>query len=232
MIRRALAFALSGTAALVASVVACGAAPVGTIAATGSPGTPIATTIRSTPDSTASAWIPVGYGSLRQDDISIVLQPNGVRVTAIPLEEPIIRTLAPDSYHALHAIAEARHDEIVRRGQTRGVRDPKVWYVSFTGLVPDARFVPTDMTVSSGGRDYRPIDVIGLTPAFSEQRVQPREIQRCLLLFDDQLDMSQPVTVTMGTERNTDWEGILQKLETARAEVRARAAGHPPVGAH
>jgi hypothetical protein len=204
----------------------CGPAPAGGAAGASTVATPVAT-IRSTPDSTASALIPAGYGSLRQDDISIILQPNGVRVTAIPLEESIIRTLAPDSYRTLHANLEARHDDIVRRGSARGVRNPKVWYVSFTGLVPDARFVPTDMTVSSGGRDYRPIDVVPLTPGFSEQRVQPREVQRCLLLFDDQVDLSQPVTVSMDTERNTDWETILQKIETARTEVRARAAGRP-----
>jgi hypothetical protein len=229
MTRNAVAFAAAAAAVLAASAVACGAPPAGTTAQAATQATPIAKTIRSTPDSTASGLIPPGYGSLRQDDISIVLQPDGVRVTAIPLEESVIRTLAPDSYRILHATAESRHDEIVRRGQARGVRNPKVWYVSFTGLVPDARFVPTDMTVSSGGRDYRPIDVIPLTPGFSEQRVQPRETQRCLLLFDDQVDVSQSITVSMETERNTDWEGILQKLETARAEVRARAAGHPPV---
>ena len=225
-----MAYAAAVGAALAIGAAACGAPPAGGAVSPGSPPAPIATTIRSTPDSTASALIPPGYGSLRQDDISIILQPNGVRVTAIPLEESIIRTLAPDSYRTLHSTLEARHDEIVRRGATRGVRNPKVWYVSFTGLVPDARFVPTDITASSGGREYRPIDVIGLTPGFSEQRVQPRETQRCLVLFDDQLDMSQSVTVSMGTERNTDWESRLQLLETARAEVRARAAGHPPTG--
>lgn len=218
--------AVAFTAAVMGSTAACGA-PGSAGQPVGSAPAPVATSIRSTPDSTASALIPVGYGSLRQDDISIILQPNGVRVTAIPLEESIIRTLAPDSYRTLHATLEAKHDEILRRGSARGVRNPRVWYVSFTGLVPDARFVPTDITVSSGGREYRPIDVIALTSGFSEQRVQPREVQRCLLLFDDQLDASQSLTVTMGTERNTDWDSILQKLETARAEVRARAAGRP-----
>ena len=57
-----------------------------------------APTPRVSSDSTAATAIPAGLGTLKQDDISIVLQPQGVRVTAIPLDENVIRTLAPDSY--------------------------------------------------------------------------------------------------------------------------------------
>ena len=108
-----------------------------------------------------------------------------------------------------------------------GVREPRVWYVRFYGLAPDARFVPTDFTVTSGGREYRPIDVIGLSPRFGEQRLQPRETESGLLLFDEGLDVSQPLTVTMGSEQNTDWEGILRKIDAERASIRARAGAKP-----
>jgi hypothetical protein len=102
-----------------------------------------------------------------------------------------------------------------------------VWLVSFLGLVPDARFVPTDITVTSGGREFRPIDVIGLTTGFSEQLLQPRETQRALVVFDSGLDVSQPVVVTMGSEHNTDWESIIQRIDAERATIRARAGGRP-----
>jgi hypothetical protein len=105
-----------------------------------------------------------------------------------------------------------------------------VWYVVFTGLVPDARFLPTDITVTSGGREYRPIDVIGLSNGFSEQRLQPRETQRGLLVFDESLDVGQAIVVIMGSERNTDWstdrsDSILSRIEAERAQIRARANG-------
>lgn len=221
---RSLARMLVATAA--AAVAGCGAPPVPASSAQSAP-RPLVVPGRATPDTTAAALIPVGYGSLRQDDIAIILQPSGVRVAAIPLDESVIRTLAPDSYRALRATEDSKRDEIARRASVRGIRNPRVWYVSFTGLVPDARFVPNDFTVTSGGRDYRPFDVIGITPGFSEQRLQPRETQRCLLLFDDQVDVSQPVTVSMGSERNTDWETTLQRIETERSTIRARAAGRP-----
>jgi hypothetical protein len=212
---------------------AFGAVAACTPAAAGS-GPPAQATVpatRITPDSSAANLVPAGYGTLKQEDIAIILQPNNVRLTAIPLDESVIRVLAPDSYRALRATLDSKRQQISQRAAAHGIRDPRVWYVSFAGLTPDARFVPTDITVTSGGRDYRPVDVIPLTPGFGEQRLQPREVQRGLLLFDDGLDVSQPIVVSSGVERNTDWtndgSGTLNKIEAERAQIRARAGGRP-----
>jgi hypothetical protein len=219
-----------GAAAVaLAAIVACGAPAASGTPPQPVPGPPVG---RPAPDTTALALIPPGLGTLKQDDIAIVLQPTGVRVTAIPLDETVIRTLAADSYRSLHATIESKRQQITQRAASHGVRAPRVWLATFVGLTPDARFSPTDITVTSGGRDYRPIDVIALTPGFSEQRLQPREIQRALLLFDEGLDVSQPVVVAMGTEKNTDWsndrgDSILSKIETERSRIQARAASRP-----
>lgn len=145
-------------------------------------------------------------------------------MTAIPLDEGVIQTLAPDSYRSLRTLLESRRQEIARRAAMHGVRNPRVWYVLFYGLAADARFVPTDVSVSSGGRDYRPFDVVAISPGFGAQRLQPRDTQKGLLLFDEGLDVSQPMVVTMGAERNSDWENILRKIDAERAAIRARAS--------
>ena len=116
----------------------------------------------------------------------------------------------------------------MQRSAMHSVREPRVWIVRFVGLAPDARFVPTDFTVTSGGREYRPFDIIPLSPGFGAQRLQPREQQSALLLFEEGLDVSQPLVVTMGSQRNTDWETILLKtIDPERAAIRARAGSHP-----
>lgn len=179
-------------------------------------------------DSMSSTLIPAGLGTVRQDSISIVLQPEGVRVLAIPLDESVIRVLASDSYRSLHATLESKRQLIMQRAAMHSVREPRVWVVRFIGLTPDARFVPTDFTVTSGGREYRPFDIIPLSPGFGSQRLQPREQQSALLLFEEGLDVSQPLVVTMGSQRNTDWETILLKtIDPERAAIRARAGSHP-----
>lgn len=210
--------------ALIAFAAACATAP-GSASPASQRTLPAA---RVANDSMSSTLIPAGLGTVRQDSISIVLQPEGVRVTAIPLDESVIRVLASDSYRYLHATLESKRAQISQRATVRGIRDPRVWFVRFYGLAPDARFVPTDFTVTSGGREYRPFDVIPLSPGFGTQRLQPREQQTALLLFEEGLDVSQPLVVTMGSQRNTDWETILLRtIDPERAAIRARAASRP-----
>lgn len=182
-------------------------------------------------DSTASGLIPPGFGTLRQDDISIVLEGDGFRASLLPLDEAVIRLLAPDSYRGLRNLLDSKRQQIMQRASARGMRDPRVWQVRFFGRAPDARFLPTDITLTSGGREYRPIDVVGVSAGFSEQRLQPRDTQIGLLVFEEGLDVSQAVVVTMGAARNSDWDNapgkILTRLDTERASARARAAGRP-----
>ena len=215
---------------LLMTCVAC----AGSAASSSSQAAPAGQTVpaRITRDSTSPELIPAGYGTLKQDSVAIVFQQGGVRIAAIPLDETVIRTLAPDSYRTLHATLESRRQQILQRAGIRGVHEPRVWYVTFTGLAPDARFIPTDITVTSGGREFRPIDVIALSSGFSEQRVQPRETQRGLLIFDEALDITQSITVIVGSERNTDWSNdhsgsILSRIEAERAQIRARANARP-----
>ena len=188
---------------------------------------PVLPPTRATVDSSVATMVPAGYGTLKQDDISIKLQGPGVLISVMPLDESVLRVLAPDSYRALHAIVESRRQQIAQRANLRGVRDPRIWLATFTGLEPDARFIPTDVTVTSGGREYRPFDLLPLTSGFGQQRLQPREVQRGLLLFEEGLDVSQPITVSVGGERNSDWESILRTIDLERAAVRARPGGRP-----
>ena len=201
---------------------ACG----GTASSAAAPGATLPPA-RVTRDSSSADLVPAGFGTLKQDEVAIVMQTSSVRVSAIPLDEAVIRVIAPDSYRTLHATLESRRQQIAQLAAQRGVRDPRVWYVTFTGLAPDARFIPTDITVASSGRDFRPFDVIALTTGFGEQRLQPNTVQRGLLLFDDRLDVSQPMVVSMGTERNTDWETTLRRIDAERASIRARAGSRP-----
>jgi hypothetical protein len=211
--------------AAVALLSGCGGAP--------SPATPTTVPVPAPAprDSTASGLVAPGFGTLKQDDISIVLEGDGFRASALPLDEAVIRLLAPDSYRGLKGVLDSKRQQIMQRALARGIREPRVWQVRFFGRAPDARFVPTDITVTSGGREYRPIDVVAVTQGFSEQRLQPRDTQTGLLVFEEGLDVSQPVVVSMGTARNTDWDNapgkILTRLDTERASARARAASRP-----
>ena len=203
---------------------ACAAPPAGTPAP--APAVPVGARPAGsavTTDTTGSALVPAGLGTLRQDDIAIKLQLPDVLVKMIPLDESVIRTLSPDSYRALRDLVESRRGAITRLASQHGFLRGDVWYVSFFGLAPEARFSPLELTVTSAGRDFRPAEAIPLTSGFGSQRLQPRETQSALYLFDDALDVNQPLTVSFAGQQNVAWTAILRTIERERAVIRSRA---------
>ncbi|MEO8619486.1 MAG: hypothetical protein ABI625_00395 [bacterium] len=190
--------------------------------------TPKPATIPATPaivaaDTTGAALIPAGFGSLSQQSISISLQLPDVIVRLTPLDEAVIRTLSSDSYRALRELAESHKAAIARLVSQHGLLRGNLWYVNYYGLARDAKFSPLDLTITSAGRDFRPVDVLPLSSGFGEQRLQPRETQAALYLFDDALDVNQPLVVSLGSQRSSAWTDRLRDVERERVLIRSRA---------
>jgi hypothetical protein len=179
-------------------------------------------------DTTGAALIPAGFGSLRQESISISLQLPDVIVRLTPLDEGVIRTLSSDSYRALRELAESHKSAIARLVAQHGLLRGNLWYVNYYGLARDARFSPLDLTITSAGRDFRPVEVLPLSSGFGEQRLQPRETQTALYLFDDALDVNQPLVISLGSQRNSAWTDRLRDIERERALIRSRAQARTP----
>lgn len=177
-------------------------------------------------DTTGRASVPVGYGTLRQDDIAIRMELPGLIVRAIPLDENLIRLLTPDSYRALRELQESNKQAIAAVTRRTGGRSPDLWYVSFYGVLPDVHFSPMELVITSSGRDFRPLEVIPLSSGFGEQRLKQREAQSAIYLFDEAIDLDQPLSVSFQNVRDDTWEQILTRIERERALVRARAS-HP-----
>jgi hypothetical protein len=209
---------LAGVAVACAPIQPSGMPPNGAMPATVRP-----TGVRSPSDT--NGLIPAGFGTLRQTDIAIKVDLPDIEVWLFPLDASVIRVLAPDTYRSLVGVLESKKTVIERLAQAHGLRERRLWYVTFNGLAPDARFDPQDVTITAQGRAFTPLEVIPLTTGFGQQRLQPHETQKALYLFDDGLDVSQPLTVAMGTMQVTTWETILQAIESEQAAIRARAGG-------
>ena len=176
-------------------------------------------------EDTLAHGIPVGYGSLRQDDIAIRLEPQGLIVRAIPLDESVIRLLTADSYRALRDLEQSNRRTIEGITRRSGGRAPDLWYVSFYGLEENARFSPMELVITSGGQDFRPLDVIPLSTGFGEQRLRQRQTQSAVYVYSGDIDVDHPLTVTFQGQQSSIWEQLLQRIERERALVRARATG-------
>jgi hypothetical protein len=189
---------------------------------------PAATSAPSRTDTSArnTSLVPLGFGTLRQDDIALRLDVQSLQVRALPLDESILRTLASDSYRALRDLRESQHEQLgsIARRTGGGSSQFSLWYVSFFSAEPgETRFSPMDLVVSNVGRDFRPLGVLPLTPGFGQQRVRQRETHSAVYVFDGQLDANQPLVVTYETTRNSDWAVTLQRIERERMLIRSRA---------
>ncbi|MFN5583368.1 hypothetical protein [Gemmatimonas sp.] len=172
-------------------------------------------------------WVPAGFGTLRQDDIALKTSPStGLQVRAIPLDERIIRLLSPDSYRSLRELQISKEAQLLAIKERNRLPAYSIWYVSFFALEQgETRFSPQEFIISNTGRDFRPLDMVPLTPGFGEYRLKQREVQSALLVFDGQIDVNQPVTAQLeSTPSVTDWNQVLQRIERERALVRSRAA--------
>lgn len=171
---------------------------------------------------------PAGYGTLRQDDVAIHLETGTFALRVLPLDEHVIRLLAPDSYRSLSRLKESRREEIAEAAARSGITEPTLFLVQFFGLQPEARFNPEDLTISSRNRFFRPIAILPLSPRWSELLLRQRETATAIYLYEDGIALLEPFVVSydgMSTER---WAQVLPSLDRERAAVMSRATGRRP----
>ena len=163
--------------------------------------------------------IPAGLGTLRQDEVTVQIRSGALLIKATPLDEGVIRLLAPDTYDRLHALADSRRAEAARQANAQA---PELFLVSFFSYQPDVAFQPEDLQVTYQGRILRAAAILPVTGGFGRQRLAQQESQSAIYAFDERIDYAQPFVVRYGFDQSDEWLRILPKLEIERAKVRAR----------
>lgn len=177
----------------------------------------------------AQPLVPVGYGTLSQDDITVLVRDGGLQIKFVPLSEWVIRLTAPDTYGRLNGYKVSRSAEILDRARREGERGwPLVALVTFFSQSVEERFEPYDLQVGNQSRLYRPFDIIGVTPGFGRDRLDQQETQVALYLFPSEVDLNLPTTVRYGSASSDRWTGIRSTLDSEVSRVNSRAgAGQP-----
>lgn len=172
--------------------------------------------------------IPIGYGSLRRDDIVVRLTTSQVEVQVLPLAERVIRLLAPDTYRSLRSLLQSR-DTLIRDAASRAGTDTfALVMVTFLGVVPQARFNPEDVNITSRGRLFRPVSIVPITPAWGTNQLDARQQAAAIYLFEPGIGLSEQLTVSYEGRQSDSWTHSIRVLERERALVQARAQQAPP----
>ena len=175
----------------------------------------------------AQDTIPIGFGTLKRDDIVVRFATDQVEIQVLPLAQSVIRLLLPDTYRSLADLIKTKQSQLDDAAQRAGVQHPILVMVSFYGLVPQARFVPEDINITSRGQLFRPVGIVPLSPTWSAQQLDARQQAVALYLFDEGISFREALTVSYEGLSNDSWSrGAMRALERERARVLARAQSH------
>ena len=171
----------------------------------------------------AQDTVPKSYGTLRRDDITVQFSNETVEIQVLPLEEQVIRLLAPDTYRSLSQLMYSRAADIADAARRGGTEHPTLVMVTFLGVVPQARFNPDELNITSRGRLFRPIGIVPLSPTWSSFQLDARQQAAAIYLFEPGISVREQLTVTYDGLSSDAWSRSLRLLDQERARVRARA---------
>lgn len=175
----------------------------------------------------AQDTLPIGYGTLKRDDIVVRFATDQIAIQVLPLAQGVIRLLAPDTYASLRRLLKTKEGEIDAAAQRAGVLRPTLVMVTFFGVVPQARFSPDDLNITSLGRLYRPVGIVPLSPRWSSYQLDAREQAVAIYLFEEGISFRETLTVSYQGLANDSWSRAILTLERERARVMARAQSRP-----
>ena len=168
---------------------------------------------------------PAGFGTLHQSDIALAIQNFGVTISAIPLDESVLRALAPDSYRSLRDLRDSKSKRLIEIQTRLGLTSVQAWYVTFFNVdLGEARYDAGDFLLRSAGRDFRPIDILGLKPGWGDGRLAQKGVQSAIYVFDPAVDLTQPITMSAAGQQTSSWSDNLQRIERERALAWSRAS--------
>jgi len=165
---------------------------------------------------------PMGLGSLTQQQISLSIANSQLTLRFQPLNERLLRLLAPDAYRALSGLIANRSQAIDSVSRYSGASQPGLMLVTVYGNVPDVRFDPTLVGVSVNARRIDPIGIIPLDANFSRQQLAIRTVGMGLFVFSEELPVYSPMVFTYGTVAAEGWAGKISTFDRELARVAAR----------
>ena len=162
---------------------------------------------------------PPGLGRLSQDQISITLQQGDLQIRFLPLDQRVLRLLAPDGYASLSAILRSRKASVDSIAQRNGIANPGVALVTFFAQRTNVNFQPQDLFVDVRNQVYRPIAILPYSPGFSNQQIQTRGQASGFYVFELPIPVLEAFQVGYGSTVSNGWSDALPTMQRERDRV-------------
>lgn len=167
--------------------------------------------------SVPSDSLPSGFGSLRQEAVSVALVAGDVQLRITPLDPSVLKLTAPDTESRLTAVLERAGG--FRAGTT-------ALLVSAYTEQPAAPFEPRDLRIDLRGRRLIIDEIYPITPEWGTGQLRQRTPMTAVYRFEGEVRwLEEGPRFEYVSTSNDGWTGVLPTLDVERARVRARARG-------
>lgn len=170
----------------------------------------------------AADTVPAGYGSLRQEDVTVALRTASLQLRVLPLDENILRLLAPDT----HARLAGTRDRLAAAHALPALA-PTPFLVAFFSQQPAATYQPEDVRLVHAGRLLAPLAIAPVTSGWGRPTLDPQEAQLAVYWFEGPVDFGRAIVVRYGATESDGWREVVPRLDAERSRVRARAGTGP-----
>jgi hypothetical protein len=171
---------------------------------------------------------PPGYGSLKQDNVSLRISSSEIEVRFMPLDERLIRLMAPDAYQSLHGLVDSRKGAIDSAARLAGLTDPGLALVTFFALRSAARFDPDLVNLTYRSSFVRPAGIVPYTGNFTGRQLDVRQQASAIYLFEQPLPVFEPFQVVYGSSEAAWNDEVLRRIGIERVRVQSRSAAEKP----
>jgi hypothetical protein len=163
---------------------------------------------------------PVGFGSLKQDNVSLRVSVNDFEVRFIPLDERLIRLLGSDAYQSLHMLVASRRGPIDSAARDAGVASPGLALVTFFALRSGAQFDPDNFTLSYHNQFERPVAIVPYTTNFNSRQLDVRQQASAIYMFRLPIPVYDRFDVLYSTTAQITWgDEIVGRIGVERSRV-------------
>ena len=165
--------------------------------------------------------VPEDYeGLLERDDITARMRGGDLEITATIMDERIVRYATKEMRDYLSKLKE----DFLADNMNYDPDDPKrpiPWLVTFRALGQEIRYEPHEVVIYNYGQEYKPIDIIPVSPAFSSKVTYIRRPPlSAIYLFDRSIDLNSNELVI--TYYNAlffnNWLRVIEKVNEAKTQ--------------
>jgi len=165
--------------------------------------------------------VPADYdGLLVRDDITVTMRGGDLEITVTVMDESIIRYATQELREHLRKLKEDR----LADNMYYNPEDPKCpipFMVNFRALGQEVRYEPHELYIYNYGQQYRPIDIVPISPNFNGKVAYIRRPPlSAIYLFDRNIDLnSRDLVITYFNQLVfNNWIRIIEKVHEAKTQ--------------